>query len=43
MLNYKTHADNDSCFNTPPTFAIYMAGLVFQWMLKNGGVEAIKR
>ena len=43
MLNYKTHADNDSCFNTPPTFAIYMAGLVFQWMLKNGGVEAIQK
>ena len=31
-FNYKTVADNDSMYNTPPTYAIYMAGLVFQWL-----------
>ena len=43
MLDYKTHADNDSMYNTPPTFAIYMAGLVFQWLKKNGGIGAMER
>jgi phosphoserine aminotransferase len=43
MLDYKIHADNDSMYNTPPTFAIYMAGLVFQWLKKNGGVAAMER
>ena len=43
MLDYKTHADNDSMYNTPPTYAIYMAGLVFQWLKKNGGVGAMER
>ncbi|MDH4286996.1 MAG: 3-phosphoserine/phosphohydroxythreonine transaminase [Gallionella sp.] len=43
MLNYKTHADSDSMYNTPPTFAIYMAGLVFQWLKKNGGVSAMEK
>ena len=42
MLTYKTHADAASLFNTPPTFAIYMAGLVFEWLLDMGGVEAIE-
>jgi phosphoserine aminotransferase len=42
MLDYKTHADNDSMYNTPPTFAIYMAGLVFQWLKKNGGIAAME-
>ena len=32
MLDYKTQADNDSMYNTPPTYAIYIAGLVFQWL-----------
>jgi phosphoserine aminotransferase len=32
MLNYKIHADNGSMYNTPPTFAIYMAMLVFRWL-----------
>ena len=32
MLQYRTHAKNDSMYNTPPTFAIYVAGLVFQWV-----------
>jgi phosphoserine aminotransferase len=43
MLDYKTHADNDSMYNTPPTYAIYMAGLVFQWLKNNGGVGAMER
>lgn len=38
MLNYKTHADNDSLYNTPPVFAWYMAGLVFKWVKEQGGV-----
>ena len=41
MLNYKVHADNDSMFNTPPTFSIYMLSLTFKWLLNNGGVEAM--
>ncbi len=41
-LNYKTVADNQSMYNTPPTYAIYMAGLVFQWLKRQGGVEAIE-
>jgi phosphoserine aminotransferase len=43
MMNYKTHADNDSMYNTPPTYSWYMAGLVFQWLLDNGGIEAMGR
>ncbi len=43
MLDYKTHADNDSMYNTPPTYAIYIAGLVFQWLKKNGGVAAMEQ
>ncbi len=43
MLDYKTHADNDSMYNTPPTFAIYMAGLVFQWLKRKGGLAAMEK
>ena len=43
MLDYKTHADNDSMYNTPPTYGIYMAGLVFQWLKKNGGIAAMEK
>ena len=43
MLDYKIHADNDSMYNTPPTYGIYMAGLVFQWLKKNGGVAAMEK
>ncbi len=42
MLDYKTMADNDSMYNTPPCYAIYVAGLVYKWALKNGGLEAMK-
>ena len=41
-FDYKTVADNQSMFNTPPTYAIYMAGLIFQWLKKQGGVPAIE-
>jgi phosphoserine aminotransferase len=43
MLDYKTHADSESMYNTPPTFAIYVAGLVFQWLKKNGGIAAMEK
>ena len=43
MLDYKTHADADSMYNTPPTYGIYIAGLVFQWLNKNGGIAAMER
>lgn len=43
MLDYKTYADNDSMYNTPPTFAIYVAGLTFQWIKKMGGITAMEK
>jgi len=43
MMNYKTHADNDSMYNTPPTYSWYMAGLVFQWIKRQGGLTAIEK
>ena len=42
LLDLKQQADNDSMINTPPTFAVYIAGLVFQWMKRQGGVRAIE-
>lgn len=42
MLDWKTAADNDSMYNTPPTYAIYLAGLVFQWLKKQGGLAAME-
>lgn len=42
LLNWKTYADNESMFNTPATFAWYLAGLVFDWIKSNGGVKAIE-
>lgn len=43
MFDYKLHADNDSMYNTPPTFAIYIAGLVFKWLKEKGGLAAMER
>ena len=43
MFNYKTHADNDSMFNTPPTYGIYILKLVLDWVKKQGGLEAMKK
>ena len=39
MLNYVTHAENESMFNTPPCYTIYVAGLVLKWIKKLGGLE----
>ncbi|WP_068545209.1 3-phosphoserine/phosphohydroxythreonine transaminase [Thalassotalea crassostreae] len=39
ILDYKVTADNDSMFNTPPTYAWYLASLVFQWLKELGGIE----
>lgn len=41
IMNYKTSADNDSMYNTPPTYAWYLAGVVFKWLKEQGGVKAI--
>ncbi len=40
-FDYKTVADNDSMYNTPPTYAIYIAGLVFQWLKAQGGLATM--
>ena len=42
MLKYKTHADNDSLYNTPPCYGIYICGKVFKWLLATGGLEKRK-
>lgn len=42
MLNYSTHAENGSMFNTPPCYNIYVAGLVFKWIKEMGGLKAMK-
>ncbi len=43
IMNYKNQFDNDSMLNTPSTYAWYLSGLVFEWLLDNGGVEAIAK
>lgn len=43
MFDYKIAADNDSMYNTPPTFAIYIAGLVFKWLRAKGGLAAMEK
>jgi phosphoserine aminotransferase len=42
-FNWKEQADNDSMLNTPPTYSIYIAGLVFEWLLEQGGIAAIEQ
>lgn len=42
-MNYKAQAEADSMLNTPATFSWYLAGLVFEWLLEQGGVEAIAK
>ena len=42
MLEWKTMADNDSMYNTPPCYTIYMLGLVCEYLLEQGGLEAMK-
>ncbi len=41
IMRYKSHADSGSMLNTPPTFAWYLAGLVFDWLKRKGGLEAM--
>ena len=43
MFDYKVHADNDSMYNTPATYGIYMAGLVFKWLKAKGGLAAMEK
>jgi phosphoserine aminotransferase len=43
MLDYKIHSENDSMYNTPPCYTIYIAGLVFDYLVKNGGVPAMEK
>lgn len=43
MLNFTVHAENRSLFNTPPTYAIYMSKLVFEWLRDMGGVKEMEK
>ncbi|MDA0835949.1 MAG: 3-phosphoserine/phosphohydroxythreonine transaminase [Planctomycetota bacterium] len=43
MLQYRTHAKNESMYNTPPTFGIYIMGQVFQWIKDQGGLAALAK
>jgi phosphoserine aminotransferase len=43
MLNYKIHADEKSLYNTPPCYCIYIAKLVFDWLLENGGMTNMQK
>ncbi len=43
FLDYSAQADSDSMFNTPPTFTIYLAGLVFSWLIGKGGISVIEK
>ena len=42
-FDYRLHVENGSMYNTPPTYGIYICGLVFKWLLANGGLEARKK
>ncbi|MDH5358755.1 MAG: 3-phosphoserine/phosphohydroxythreonine transaminase [Gammaproteobacteria bacterium] len=42
-FDYKVQADNDSMYNTPPTYSLYLSGLVFQWLKDLGGLEAMAK
>ncbi len=43
MFDYKIHADNDSMYNTPPTYSLYIAGLVFKWLKRLGGLTEMDK
>lgn len=43
MFNYQIHADNGSMYNTPPTYGIYILGLVLDWVAEKGGLEAMAK
>ena len=42
MLQYRTHADNESMYNTCPTFGIYVMGLVVKWIKDQGGLKSLE-
>ncbi len=42
MLNYETYSKNNSLYNTPPSFSIYVTKLVIEWLKEQGGVSAIE-
>lgn len=43
MLRYGTHAEKGSRYNTPPTFGIYMMGLIFKWIIEQGGIAGVQQ
>ena len=43
LYDYQIHAKNDSMYNTPPTYAMYITGLVFAWLKKQGGLAAMEK
>src|SRR6266446_3940964 len=43
MMSYAVHAENNSLYNTPPTFAVYAVGLVMKWLARQGGLAAIAK
>jgi phosphoserine aminotransferase len=43
MLNYAVHAENNSLYNTPPSFAVYALGLVMKWLIGQGGLAALEK
>ncbi|MBP1970168.1 phosphoserine aminotransferase [Virgibacillus natechei] len=43
MLNYKTHSESGSLYNTPPTYGVYMAKLVFEWLKERGGLREMEK
>lgn len=43
MFNYQIYAETESMYNTPPTYAWYLSGLVFQWLIKQGGLDAMAK
>lgn len=42
-LNYKTHVEKDSMYNTPPAFSVYIMGLVYKWLLNLGGLDVMEK
>jgi len=43
MFDYQTHVENDSMYNTPPTYSWYLAGLVFEWLKQKGGLAGMAK
>jgi len=43
MLQYRSYADNNSLYNTPPTFGIYILNLIMKWIQEKGGIEALEK